>query len=139
MPRDGFVWADDEAHSPRYWFPRDCPRATWWTDGDPTQGRVHAIEWAWFDRFVAGCSLWACPMPPAPFSPDAGRLVDGVSASTVVPLESAGAGRAIVGAPPGRRHRAAPRRRPAGLVAGRDPNGRGIGFEVASGCATLAR
>jgi hypothetical protein len=51
-----YVWADAENTSPRYWFPRDCPRGTWWRpDGT---GRVHAIQWEWFDRFVA-CELYA--------------------------------------------------------------------------------
>ncbi len=30
------VWAVDEAHSPLYWFPRDCPRVSVWAR-DPTQ------------------------------------------------------------------------------------------------------
>ncbi len=29
-PRDGRVWAIDTRHLPFYWFPRDCPRATFW-------------------------------------------------------------------------------------------------------------
>ena len=62
-----WVWAVDKARSPSYWFPRDCPRATWWPAGDTNwQLRTHAIEWAWFDRFVA-CELYVYGMPPEPF------------------------------------------------------------------------
>ena len=42
------VWAIDEAHSPLYWFPRECPRVTFWPADEPTT-RVHAIEWGWLD------------------------------------------------------------------------------------------
>src|SRR5205823_4282411 len=58
-PGLALVWAVDTRHLPLYWFPRDCPRATFWaaphtseTDvgrllgGDRTR-RVHAIEEAW--------------------------------------------------------------------------------------------
>jgi hypothetical protein len=46
-----YVWADAQETSPRYWFPRECPRGTWWpSDGS---GRVHAIQSDWLDRFVA--------------------------------------------------------------------------------------
>jgi hypothetical protein len=61
-----WVWADDEKHSPRYWFPRDCPRATWWAKGDPTRDRVHVIEQGWYDRFVT-CVLYAYRLPGATF------------------------------------------------------------------------
>ena len=79
------VWADDEATSPRYWFPRDCPRGTWWPKGRPEgPGRVHAIEWSWFDRFIT-CELYAYRMPAATFekNPGGGGWRSGV---TVEPL-----------------------------------------------------
>jgi len=54
-----FVWAIDDEHVPAYWFPRDCPRGTFWAveqttdedverflDGDRTR-RVHAVEASW--------------------------------------------------------------------------------------------
>ena len=56
------VWAIDEEHAPLYWFPRDCPRVTFWagpeTPPDVTERflghtaakRVHAIECAWLER-----------------------------------------------------------------------------------------
>lgn len=60
-----WVWADDEANSPRYWFPRDCPRATWWrTDG--SGHRIHAIQWGWFERFCT-CVLYRYRLDASPF------------------------------------------------------------------------
>jgi len=59
VPRDGKVWAIDTRHLPLYWFPRDCPRVTFWANDDTSdddvehwlQGdrlrRVHVIELAW--------------------------------------------------------------------------------------------
>src|ERR687887_1167531 len=56
------VWAIDDDHVPAYWFPRDCPRATFWigpnTSADDVAWmngarRVHAIEWDWWERFRA--------------------------------------------------------------------------------------
>ena len=61
-----WVWADELVKSPRYWFPRDCPRGTWWPEGHPERNRVHAIEWSWFDRFVA-CELYAYRLPADTF------------------------------------------------------------------------
>jgi hypothetical protein len=53
-----YVWAIDAEHAPSYWFPRDCPRVTFW--GKPSTGveaallagarRVHAVEWGWLRR-----------------------------------------------------------------------------------------
>ena len=58
----------DLARSPSYWFPRDCPRATWWPRDDlDWSRRVHAIEWSWWERFVA-CELYVYRMPAALFS-----------------------------------------------------------------------
>ena len=53
------VWAIDTRHLPLYWFPRECPRATFWavsttTDDDvetflggERNRRVHVIEPGW--------------------------------------------------------------------------------------------
>jgi hypothetical protein len=62
VPLEELVWAIDTRHLPLYWFPRDCPRATFWAtsetsdddverwlDGDRTR-RVHVIESAWLER-----------------------------------------------------------------------------------------
>jgi hypothetical protein len=57
---DDLVWAIDDEHLPAYYFPRDCPRATFWrcarTAPHDTAlltgaARVHAIEWRWWERF----------------------------------------------------------------------------------------
>jgi len=62
---EALVWAIDDEHVPAYWFPRDCPRGTFWavdatadTDverfltGDRSR-RVHAIQSDWLERFRA--------------------------------------------------------------------------------------
>jgi len=80
-PRDGRVWAIDTRHLPLYWFPRDCPRATFWAvdetsdddvdrflGGDRTR-RVHVIEPVWLDR-VRGAHLYAYRLPDATFEPE---------------------------------------------------------------------
>jgi hypothetical protein len=59
------VWTIDEVHAPLFWFPRDCPRITFWADdgrppdalGTTTATRVHAVEDAWLER-VQECELW---------------------------------------------------------------------------------
>jgi hypothetical protein len=80
-PRDGRVWAIDTRHLPLYWFPRECPRATFWaveatTDddvdrflgGDPTR-RVHVIEPLWLER-TRTTQLHAYRLPDATFEPE---------------------------------------------------------------------
>jgi hypothetical protein len=94
-PRDGRVWAIDTRHLPLYWFPRDCPRATFWavdetTDddldrflgGDRTR-RVHVIEPVWLDRMRTAV-LHVDRMPEATFEPE-GRYW--ISEAAVEPLE----------------------------------------------------
>jgi hypothetical protein len=90
-----FVWAVDTRHLPLYWFPRDCPRASFWAmsgtsdedverflDGDRSR-RVHVIEAAWLDR-VRETGVFAYRMPEETF-----ELWDRfwVSRTTVDPLE----------------------------------------------------
>ena len=80
-PRDGRVWAIDTRHLPLYWFPRNCPRATFWavdetTDddvdrflaGDRTR-RVHVIEPEWLDRMRTAV-LHVYRLPEATFEPE---------------------------------------------------------------------
>ena len=64
------VWAIDDDHSPLYWFPRECPRVTFWPAGDPT-ARVHAIEWGWLER-VRATELFVYRLEGASFSPAPG-------------------------------------------------------------------
>jgi len=89
------VWAIDTRHLPLYWFPRDCPRASFWArsatceedverflDGDRTR-RVHVIESAWLDR-MRETRVFAYSMPEETFEP---RDRFWVSRTTVEPLE----------------------------------------------------
>jgi hypothetical protein len=75
---DPLVWAVDTRHLPLYWFPRDCPRGTFWArpetsdadveqflDGDRAR-RVHAIESVWLDG-VRDARVFAYRMPDATF------------------------------------------------------------------------
>lgn len=72
------VWAIDDDHVPAYWFPRDCPRGTFWAipsssdedverflTGDRSL-RVHALQRDWLDVFRSA-RLWAYELPPETF------------------------------------------------------------------------
>jgi hypothetical protein len=72
------VWAIDTRHLPIYWFPRDCPRASFWAwsgtsdddvarflDGDRDR-RVHVIESVWLER-VRNARVFAYRMPEETF------------------------------------------------------------------------
>lgn len=95
VPRDGLVWAIDTRHLPLYWFPRDCPRATFWatseTSGDDVERwldgdrmrRVHVIESAWLER-MRTTRVVAYRMPGETFEPEDRFWV---SRETVEPLE----------------------------------------------------
>jgi hypothetical protein len=88
------VWTIDDSHAPLFWFPRDCPRITFWTeDGSPTDRlgptsapRVHAIEDSWQER-MATCELWEYRFSPIGFEPS--PLADGywVSSQDQEPFE----------------------------------------------------
>ncbi len=72
------VWAIDTAHVPAYWFPRACPRGTFWavdsTSDDDVERfltgdrgrRVHAIQADWLESMRAA-RLYAYRLPPEPF------------------------------------------------------------------------
>ncbi|MBD0348458.1 MAG: hypothetical protein ICV59_04835 [Thermoleophilia bacterium] len=59
------VWAIDSRHLPLFWYPRDCPRATFWPHSGTADAdferfldgvggrRVHAVELAWIERIRA--------------------------------------------------------------------------------------
>jgi hypothetical protein len=89
------VWAVDTPHQWLYWFPRDCPRATWcagadtsdedverWLDGDRGR-RVAVIESRWLER-MRTANVYAYRLPPETFEPWDKFFV---SRETVVPLE----------------------------------------------------
>ena len=73
------VWAIDTRHLPLFWFPRDCPRCTFWagertTDADTARfldgqrgRRVHVIEAAWLAR-VGATELQLYRLPEASFT-----------------------------------------------------------------------
>ena len=92
------VWATDTRHLPLFWFPRDCPRGTFWArpettdadvesflDGDRSR-RAHTIEGAWLDR-IRAASVYAYRVPEGTFH--AHTTVGGywLSTSAVDPLE----------------------------------------------------
>lgn len=107
--RGRWVWAVDTRHSPLFWFPRDCPRATAWStvstsradlerffdvpadgvaDADTLRPvrRIHVMEQAWLERMRA-CALFAYRMPADMFIAD--PLVHGywLASEPVRPLE----------------------------------------------------
>lgn len=74
-----WVWAVDRYREPTYWFPRNCPRITFWPhpDRSVTEGqravlgwttatKVSAIEAGWLERMRA-CRLYVYSFDPAPF------------------------------------------------------------------------
>lgn len=81
VPLDELNWAIDTRHLPLYWFPRDCPRATFWAtsetsdddverwlDGDRKR-RVHVLESAWLER-MRTTRVVAYRLPDASFEPE---------------------------------------------------------------------
>lgn len=75
---EALVWAVDARHLPFYWFPRQCPRGTFWgstatapEDAERLLGgalRVHAIEEAWSGRMRTAV-VFAYRLPEQPFEP----------------------------------------------------------------------
>jgi hypothetical protein len=90
------VWAIDTRHLPLYWFPRDCPRGTWWADASTTAAdaerllagaaRVHAIQADWLDAMRAA-QLLAYRLPEERFAPDEDVGGYWISREPVEPLE----------------------------------------------------
>jgi len=75
---EALVWAIDDAHVPAYWFPRDCPRGTFWASAATSDDdvdrfllgdrslRVHAFGGDWLDA-VRSARLVAYRLPPETF------------------------------------------------------------------------
>jgi hypothetical protein len=92
------VWAIDDQHVPAYWFPRDCPRGTFWAidttsdddverflTGDRTR-RVHALQSDWLRRFREA-RVYAYRLPDAPFEPYGRAAGYFVAREVVEPLQ----------------------------------------------------
>lgn len=72
------VWAVDTRHLPLYWFPRQCPRGTFWATEDTTpedaallagSSRVHIVEKTWLPALHAA-RVVAYRLPEETFTPD---------------------------------------------------------------------
>jgi hypothetical protein len=93
--REPRVWAVDTRHLPFYWFPRQCPRGTFWAtpqtasiDADLLTGasRVHAVEGGWLDR-IRSAHVVAYRLPEDTFAPDPEVGGYWLSREPVAPLE----------------------------------------------------
>jgi hypothetical protein len=92
-----YVWAVDEARSPDYWFPRQCPRAMAWVGPDTTAAdrdrivgpgcgaRVHAVEYGWLE-IMRSVNLYRYRLPAASFRPFGAQAHAHVSTEPVAPL-----------------------------------------------------
>jgi hypothetical protein len=95
-PRDGRVWAIGTRLLPLYWFPRYCPRATFWAESGTTAGdvgrflggdrtrRVHLVEPAWLER-MRTARVVAYRLPEETFAENEDRFW--ISAEPVAPIE----------------------------------------------------
>lgn len=95
---EALVWAVDTRHLPLYWFPRECPRATLWSNdgtsdadveaflGGDRLRRVHAIEAAGLES-MRRARLVAYRLPEETFAPYERAGGYWVSRTTVEPLE----------------------------------------------------
>jgi uncharacterized protein DUF6886 len=95
-PREGKVWAIGTRFLPLYWFPRDCPRATFWAESKTAQEdverflggdgsrRVHVVESDWLEP-MRTTPVIAYRMPEQPFIENDDRFW--ISPEPVEPLE----------------------------------------------------
>jgi hypothetical protein len=94
--REPLVWAIDTRHLPLYWFPRDCPRGTFWADAQTAPEdaerllgeslRVHVVEESWLDR-MNDTTVFAYRLPEGGFErhPEVGGYW--ISRAAIAPLE----------------------------------------------------
>jgi len=95
-PRDGKIWAIDTRLWPMYWFPRDCPRATFWADsttsdadverflGGDRARRVHVVEPHWLPQ-LRTTPVFSYRLPDTTFVQNDDRFW--ISPEPVEPLE----------------------------------------------------
>jgi hypothetical protein len=95
-PRERKVWAIGTRLLPLYWFPRECPRATFWAEASSTRGdverflggeparRVHVVEPEWF-RPMRERRVVVYRMPEETFVENDDRFW--ISSEAVEPLE----------------------------------------------------
>jgi hypothetical protein len=93
--REPRVWAVDTRHLPLYWFPRQCPRGTFWATPDTAPEdaellagalRVHAVEGSWLER-MRMAQVVAYRLPPETFAPEPEVGGYWLSREPVVPVE----------------------------------------------------
>jgi hypothetical protein len=96
--QESLVWAIDSEHAPAYWFPRECPRGTFWagttTDADDVERfltgersrRVQAIQSDWLDA-MRSARVFAYRLPTATFKPYDRAAGYWVSPEPVEPIE----------------------------------------------------
>jgi Family of unknown function (DUF6886) len=89
------VWAIDTRHVPLYWFPRECPRGTFWATRETTAGdaellggsaRVHIVERGWVEP-MRTTTVYAYRVPEESFSEDLDVGGYWLSREAVVPDE----------------------------------------------------
>ena len=90
------VWAIDTRHLPLYWFPRDCPRGTFWADAHTSPEdaerllgeslRVHVLEESWLDR-MSEATVFAYRLPEDGFEPHPEVGGYWISRTAIAPLE----------------------------------------------------
>jgi hypothetical protein len=90
------VWAVDTRHLPLYWFPRQCPRGTFWATSETTPDdaellggfdRVHVVEERWLER-MRTTRVLAYRLPWGAFAPDPEVGGYWLSTELVVPVET---------------------------------------------------
>ena len=98
LTEEPLVWAVDTRHLPLFWYPRQCPRCTFWagprtSEGDAQrflEGRrdraVHVIEDGWRKR-VRDAQLYLYRMPELSFVQSAQVAGYWTSHTTVEPVE----------------------------------------------------
>ena len=95
--REPLDWAIDTRHLPLYWFPRECPRGTFWADAETSPddaarllgdaARVHAIEESWLDR-MRTAAVFAYRLPEEHFEPHPDVGGYWISRAPVEPIET---------------------------------------------------